>query len=198
MSLGVQSFVDREAASVGRLHKHETVIDDIARLRAAGIADINLDLIAGLPHQNAESWKYSLGQAVHRTCPMSAFTCLRLTKTRAWGANSSLEGQNTTRILCPDEDLVADFYEEACAELNRAGIRQYEISNFSRAGYESRHNLKYWTRQPYCGFGVDAHSMLCARDSANRSGAVFCVRFVGAIYRWKFDQCHSNFLGSGA
>jgi oxygen-independent coproporphyrinogen-3 oxidase len=63
----------------------------------------------------------------------------------------------------PDEDMVADFYEEACERLNRAGIRQYEISNFCHDGRESRHNLKYWTRQPYIGFGVDAHSMLFAQ-----------------------------------
>jgi len=60
----------------------------------------------------------------------------------------------------PDEDLVADLYEVACERLNAAEIRQYEISNFAQRGRESRHNLKYWTRQPYLGFGVDAHSML--------------------------------------
>jgi oxygen-independent coproporphyrinogen III oxidase len=72
----------------------------------------------------------------------------------------------------PDEDMVADFYEEACERLNRAGIRQYEISNFCREGYESRHNLKYWTRQPYIGFGVDAHSMLLAQ-----AGEMESIRF---------------------
>ncbi|HMK21174.1 MAG TPA: hypothetical protein VK466_02510, partial [Terriglobales bacterium] len=60
----------------------------------------------------------------------------------------------------PDEDLTADRYEMACEQLNAAGVAQYEISNFARGGFESRHNLKYWTRQPYLGFGVDAHSML--------------------------------------
>ena len=60
----------------------------------------------------------------------------------------------------PDEELTADFYEAACQRLNAAGVCQYEISNFARPGKESRHNLKYWTRQPYLGFGVDAHSML--------------------------------------
>jgi oxygen-independent coproporphyrinogen-3 oxidase len=60
VSLGVQSFVDQEAAAVGRLHKRATVLEDIARLRAAGIANINIDLIAGLPHQTAESWQHSL------------------------------------------------------------------------------------------------------------------------------------------
>jgi oxygen-independent coproporphyrinogen-3 oxidase len=60
----------------------------------------------------------------------------------------------------PDEEAMADFYIDACERLPSAGIVQYEISNFARAGFESRHNLKYWTRQPYFGFGVDAHSML--------------------------------------
>jgi oxygen-independent coproporphyrinogen-3 oxidase len=60
----------------------------------------------------------------------------------------------------PDEELTADMYEVACERLNPAGVRQYEISNFARNGHQSRHNLKYWTRQPYLGFGVDAHSML--------------------------------------
>ena len=64
----------------------------------------------------------------------------------------------------PDDDLTADFYETACERLNAAGIEQYEISNFAREGFESRHNLKYWTRQPYLGFGVDAHSMLVSRN----------------------------------
>src|SRR5262249_9196243 len=60
----------------------------------------------------------------------------------------------------PDEELTADLYEMACEQLNGAGVAQYEISNFARAGFESRHNLKYWAREPYFGFGVDAHSML--------------------------------------
>jgi oxygen-independent coproporphyrinogen III oxidase len=70
----------------------------------------------------------------------------------------------------PKEDDVADFYELACERLNAAGIAQYEISNFARPGHESKHNLKYWTRQPYIGFGVDAHSML-------RRGGLEAVRF---------------------
>ena len=65
----------------------------------------------------------------------------------------------------PDDDLTADLYVAACERLEAAGIKQYEISNFARAGFESRHNLKYWTRQPYLGFGVDAHSMLYATEA---------------------------------
>jgi oxygen-independent coproporphyrinogen-3 oxidase len=65
--------------------------------------------------------------------------------------------------------MTADFYETACERLNAAGIKQYEISNFAREGFESRHNLKYWTRQPYLGFGVDAHSMLPSRNGEAES-----------------------------
>ncbi len=166
VSLGVQSFVDREAASVGRLHKRETVIDDIARLRVSGITNINLDLIAGLPHQNRESWIYSLEQAVASEVPHVSIYMLEVDEDSRLGRELMAGGTKYHAHFVPDDDMVADFYEEACAELNRAGIDQYEISNFSPAGRESRHNLKYWTRQPYFGFGVDAHSMLCARESA--------------------------------
>jgi oxygen-independent coproporphyrinogen-3 oxidase len=77
----------------------------------------------------------------------------------------------------PDDDLTADFYETACERLNTAGIEQYEISNFARKGFESRHNLKYWTRQPYLGFGVDAHSMLPVSPHLRAEAPVDSVRF---------------------
>ncbi len=123
VSLGVQSFVDQEAAAVGRLHKRTTVLEDISRLRAAGITNINVDLIAGLPHQTAESWNVSLEETIATGVPHVSVYMLEV-----------------------DEDS--------------RGVPQYEISNFARQGFQSRHNLKYWTRQPYFGFGVDAHSML--------------------------------------
>jgi oxygen-independent coproporphyrinogen-3 oxidase len=72
----------------------------------------------------------------------------------------------------PDEDLTADLFLAACERLEKAGVRQYEISNFARDGHQSRHNLKYWTRQPYLGFGVDAHSMLRVSDTADEVRAV--------------------------
>src|SRR5207302_2916624 len=78
-------------------------------------------------------------------------------------------GQKYHAHFVPDEDLTADMYEIACERLNDAGIAQYEISNFARAGWESKHNLKYWTRQPYLGFGLDAHSMLRADGEGNAS-----------------------------
>ena len=160
VSLGVQSFVDEEAASVGRLHKRDTTLDDISRLRAAGITNINIDLIAGLPHQTAESWKKSLQETIASGGPHVSVYMLEVDEDSRLGRELIAGGTRYHAHFVPDEEAVADFYLAACEALDGAGVVQYEISNFSRAGFESRHNLKYWTRQPYLGFGVDAHSML--------------------------------------
>jgi len=162
VSLGVQSFVDAEAAAVGRLHKRATVLDDIARLRAAGIMNINIDLIAGLPHQTAESWQQSLDETLGTGAPHVSVYMLEVDEDSRLGREVMAGGTRYHAHFVPDEDAVADFYLAACERLGAAGVAQYEISNFARAGAESRHNLKYWTRQPYLGFGVDAHSMLAA------------------------------------
>src|SRR3984893_11993479 len=164
VSLGVQSFVDHEAVSVGRLHNRETVMDDISRLRAAGISNINIDLIAGLPYQIAETWKHSLDQVIACEVPHVSTYMLEVDEESRLGREVIAGGTRYHAHFVPNDDLVADFYEKACEKLNHEGIRQYEISNFSREGYESRHNLKYWARTPYLGFGVDAHSMLGTRN----------------------------------
>jgi oxygen-independent coproporphyrinogen III oxidase len=160
VSLGVQSFVDQEAASVGRLHKRATVLEDIARLRAAGITNINVDLIAGLPHQTAESWEFSLAEAIASGGPHVSVYMLEVDEDSRLGRELLAGGTRYHAHFVPDEEAMADSYLEACERLASAGIAQYEISNFAREGFESRHNSKYWTRLPYFGFGVDAHSML--------------------------------------
>ena len=160
VSLGVQSFVDKEAASVGRLHKRETVLTDIEQIRAAGVAEINIDLIAGLPHQSAETWKFSLEEAIACDAPHVSVYMLEVDEDSRLGRELIAGGTKYHAHHVPNEDLTADLYLMACDRLDQAGIRQYEISNFARPGHESRHNLKYWRRKPYLGFGVDAHSML--------------------------------------
>jgi oxygen-independent coproporphyrinogen-3 oxidase len=160
VSLGVQSFVDAEAVAVGRLHKRATVLDDIARLRAAGIANINIDLIAGLPHQTAESWQESLAETLVTGASHVSVYMLEVDEDSRLGREVIAGGTRYHAHFVPDEEATADFYVAACQSLEANGIMQYEISNFARPGSESRHNLKYWTRQPYLGFGVDAHSML--------------------------------------
>jgi oxygen-independent coproporphyrinogen III oxidase len=167
VSLGVQSFVDAEAAAVGRLHKRATVLDDIARLRAAGITNINVDLIAGLPHQTPQSWKKSRTEAIATGVPHVSVYMLEVDEDSRLGRELIAGGTRYHAHFVPDEDATADSYLAACEVLEGAGVAQYEISNFARPGFESRHNLKYWTRQPYLGFGVDAHSMLPSTASAS-------------------------------
>jgi len=169
VSLGVQSFVDKEASSVARLHTREKTLSDIDRLRKAGISNINVDLIAGLPHQTRESWEYSLEQAIATGVPHVSVYMLEVDEDSRLGRELIAGGTKYHAHFVPDDDLTADFYEAACERLNAAGIEQYEISNFAREGYESQHNLKYWTRQPYLGFGVDAHSMLPAANGQAES-----------------------------
>ncbi len=148
VSLGVQSFVDAEAAAVGRLHKRVTVMEEIARLRAAGIANINIDLIAGLPHQNAESWQVSLAETVATGVPHVSVYMLEVDEDSRLGRELIAGGTRFHAHFVPGDNAVVDFYLEACEKLEAAGVNQYEISNFARAGFLSRHNLKYWTRQP--------------------------------------------------
>jgi oxygen-independent coproporphyrinogen-3 oxidase len=165
VSLGVQSFVDQEAAAVGRLHNREKVLEDIARLRWAGVANINIDLIAGLPHQTADSWEFSLAETIASGAPHVSVYMLEVDEDSRLGRELLAGGTRYHAHFVPDEEAMADFYLIASERLEAAGIAQYEISNFSRADFEARHNLKYWTRQPYFGFGVDAHSMLSSASA---------------------------------
>ncbi len=169
LSLGVQSFVDQEAQSVGRLHTRSIVLDEIRRLREAGLGNINIDLIAGLPHQTAESWAFSVSETIATGVPHVSVYMLEVDEDSRLGRELIAGGARYHAHFVPDEDATAEFYEQACEMLASAGITQYEISNFARAASpsqnnQSRHNLKYWTRQPYLGFGVDAHSFLAVDD----------------------------------
>ena len=170
VSLGVQSLVDAEAAAVGRLHRRATTLEDIGRLRAAGITNINIDLIAGLPHQTTQSWKYSVQETIATGVAHVSVYMLEIDEDSRLGRELMAGGTRYHAHFVPNEDAVADSYLVACETLEAAGVAQYEISNFARPGFESRHNLKYWTRQPYLGFGVDAHSML--RSSTHSAQAV--------------------------
>ena len=173
VSLGVQSFVDQEAQAVGRLHNRAKVLEEIARLRQAGLDNINIDLIAGLPHQTAESWTFSLSETIATGVPHVSVYMLEVDEDSRLGRELIAGGTRYHAHFVPGEEATADFYLQACDSLNTNGIAQYEISNFARRDSDSHHNLKYWTRQPYLGFGVDAHSMLFAGDQPS----VNAIRF---------------------
>jgi oxygen-independent coproporphyrinogen-3 oxidase len=160
ISFGVQSFVDRETAAVGRLHNEQQCEAELARVRAAGVHEINIDLIAGLPHQTAESWRYSVEQAIASGVPHLSVYMLEVDDESRLGREMLEQGTRYGASSVPSEDETADWYQKACTAFRAAGVEQYEISNFARPGHQSRHNLKYWQRQAYMGFGLDAHSML--------------------------------------
>ncbi len=177
VSLGVQSFVDRESRAVGRLHTAADCFNELDRLAAAGIRNRNVDLIAGLPHQSTESWAVSLDAAIGSGAEHISVYMLEVDEDSRLGrevnvvrAESQLAvlGQHVkySAGMVPADDAVADMYAQACASLQAAGVEQYEISNFARPGFASRHNRKYWTRAPYIGFGLDAHSMLSMRGTS--------------------------------
>jgi oxygen-independent coproporphyrinogen-3 oxidase len=182
VSLGVQSFVDQECSSVGRLHSRAVTLDDIARLRIAGIGNIGIDLIAGLPHQTEQSWDYSLSETLATGVPHVSVYMLEVDEDSRLGSELLAGGARYHAHFVPDEDLTADLYLAAGERLEKGGVHQYEISNFARSVAhgiglrDSRHNLKYWNRQPYLGFGVDAHSMLIADDALTGEG-IEAVRF---------------------
>jgi oxygen-independent coproporphyrinogen-3 oxidase len=166
ISFGVQSFVDAEAATVGRTHTAAIALAEVARVRGAGVPAVNVDLIAGLPHQTEDSWRYSLETAVGSGAGHVSVYMLEVDEDSRLGREVLAGGVRYHAHFVPDDEHTADLYLAACEYLDAAGVRQYEISNFARKGAESQHNLRYWLRQPYIGFGLDAHSMLSRSDAA--------------------------------
>jgi oxygen-independent coproporphyrinogen-3 oxidase len=167
-SLGVQSLVDAEARSSGRMHNRAVVETDLQRLRTAGITNLNVDLIAGLAGQTAVSFEESLKALVDSGIPHASVYMLEVDEDSHLGSRYHAE-------LVPDDDTIARMYERAIEQLDAAGLLQYEISNFARPGFESCHNLRYWQRRPYLGVGLDASSMLrynptLAAETATRQG----------------------------
>ena len=158
VSFGVQSFVEKELRRTGRTHTAALVSAEMAMLHAAGISNINIDLIAGLSAQTEASWRESLDW-VERLAPehVSVYM-LEVDEDSRLGKEMLLGGVRYGALDTPSDEATADFYELAVERLAGLGIARYEISNFARPGMESRHNLKYWTLQPYAGFGADAHS----------------------------------------
>ncbi len=168
ISLGVQSFVDRESAAVGRSHTERDCIREILRLQAAGVADVGADLIAGLPYQTTASWQHSLDVATSIGLAHLSVYMLEVDEDSRLGREVMAGGQRFHAHGVPADESSAEFYETACAWLPKHGFPQYEISNFAPTAHRSRHNRKYWLRAPYIGFGLDAHSMLLRANGAVR------------------------------
>lgn len=158
LSIGAQSFDDRELRPVGRLHSGTDTVEQIRRARAAGFENISLDLIAGLPHQSEASWLRNLRQTLDLVPEHVSVYLFEVDEKSRLGNEVLRHGTRFHAGEVPGEDFMADAYEQAQEVLSGAGYVQYEISNFARSGFESRHNRKYWRLDPYLGIGAGAHS----------------------------------------
>lgn len=167
VSLGVQSFVQKEIRRTGRRHSAAEVAEEIRILRQSGIRNFNVDLIAGLSGQDEPGWRESLAWIERLHPPHVSVYMLEVDDDSRLGRKMMARGSRYGAAETPDEDEVANFYEIAVERLSALGIARYEISNFARSGWESRHNLKYWNLEPYAGFGADAHSFDGRARTAN-------------------------------
>jgi oxygen-independent coproporphyrinogen-3 oxidase len=170
VSLGVQSFVDAEAHASGRLHSRTTVEAELQRLRGAGITNLNVDLIAGLAGQTAASWEDSLDVLIDSGVPHASIYMLEVDEDSRLGREMLAGGLRYRAGLVPNDDAITRMYDRAIERLEIAGLHQYEISNFSRDGFQSEHNLRYWERRPYLGVGLDASSALALHAAASGTG----------------------------
>lgn len=158
LSIGAQSFDDRELRSVGRLHSADETRTLIRSARGAGFDNISLDLIAGLPHQTTMSWNSSVQSAIAQRPQHVSVYLFEIDEKSRLGSEVLRHGARYHAGAIPDEDFMADAYELAREQLRQEGYLQYEISNFAVPGRESIHNRKYWQLKPYLGLGAGAHS----------------------------------------
>ena len=153
LSLGVQAADDDLLRRIGRIHTWEQVLEAVAAARMAKLENLSLDLIYGLPGQTMAAWQETLRAAAALEPQHISCYGLKLEEgTPLW--------QQRDTLPLPDDDAQADMYLWTVSYLAEHGYAQYEISNFARPGFESRHNLKYWTLSEYAGFGPGAHSDL--------------------------------------
>jgi oxygen-independent coproporphyrinogen-3 oxidase len=158
VSLGAQSFNDRELQSAGRMHRRADIVEAARMLRAAGFRNLSADLIAGLPYQTHATWEESVRALLGLRPEHISIYMLEIDESSHLGKESLVGGKRYSAPAIPPDDAIAEFYESACARLAADGYDHYEISNWSLPGRRSRHNLKYWRRELYLGFGAGAHS----------------------------------------
>ncbi len=151
LSFGAQSFDDGELQMVGRTHSAEEAREAVRTARAAGFANVSIDLIAGLPEQKMETWRRNLEEAFALAPDHLSVYLLELYKDAPL-----LHRINRGELRAIDDELTVAMYFALMDEAERRGFEHYEISNWARPGFESRHNLKYWTGAPYWAFGVSA------------------------------------------
>lgn len=161
-SFGVQTFNDRALKLLARAHDANDARETYRILRQAGYENISFDLIAGLPVQTLNDWKRNVSEAIKLSPEHVSLYLLEIHE-----GTPLAEQVRSGRRPSPDDELAAEMYETMCERLAAAGYEQYEISNFSRPGFESRHNSKYWQLEPVYGFGNSSHSFDGVQRYAN-------------------------------
>jgi oxygen-independent coproporphyrinogen-3 oxidase len=158
VSMGAQSFDPAVLRALERLHQPESVRRAFADGRAAGYANLNLDLIYGAVGESLESWRRTLEETIALAPEHVSAYALTIEPATPLGRKVAAGS-----VPAPDPDLQADMFDVACELLGNAGYAHYEVSNWSKPGFECRHNLGYWERRPYLGLGAGAHSSRDAR-----------------------------------
>jgi oxygen-independent coproporphyrinogen-3 oxidase len=184
VSLGVQSFADAELRATGRRHRRAEVYQAVENFRRADFSNISMDLIAGLPCQTEESWRQSLAELLAIAPEHISIYLLEADEGSTLGREMLHGGVRFNAKRVPSDDEMAGFYEYACEVLDRAGYEHYEISNWARltgkgeSSLRSHHNLKYWRREPYMGFGAGAHSF---DGTVRRSNTESVMEYLAAM-----------------
>ena len=151
VSLGVQTFNDRMLKQIGRSHSEKDIYENIANLKKAGFDNISIDLIYALPKQTMEDVKTNVAKAIALDIPHMSLYSLILENHTVF-----MNRMRRGKLPLPKENLEAEMFDYIIAELGKAGFEHYEISNFSKPGFESRHNLMYWDNAEYYGIGAGA------------------------------------------
>ncbi|HBT46507.1 MAG TPA: coproporphyrinogen III oxidase [Peptococcaceae bacterium] len=173
LSLGAQAFKEGLLRAMGRAHGVGDIYEAFTWARRAGFANINLDLIYGLPGQSSEDWEDTLDRALELEPEHLSVYGLELAPDTPWGRSYS-QG----RLALPDEQEVVDMYWRAREKIRGVGYEHYEISNFARPGFQCRHNLTYWENRPYLGLGAGAASHWGNRRWQNLS---YLESYCGAV-----------------
>lgn len=171
LSFGVQSFDEKLLKKLGRIHSLRDIYRSIDLARSAGFTNISIDLMFRLPGQSMDQLEDSVEKAVKLDLPHLSAYSLTI---EAGTVYDKLYQKN--RLSLPDEDMEADMFQLLIDRLTAAGYRQYEISNFARPGYESRHNLTYWRNEEYYGFGAGAHGYVKGVRYMNVNGVTAYIK----------------------
>ncbi len=177
LSIGVQSFCNDELSILGRIHNEAEAEQAIELSRKAGFKNISLDLIYGIPNKDSDidlnrikNWQYSLKKAL-KFCP-EHLSLYELTYEEGTKITNAIKNKG---LFAPNEEVIKEMYYLGIDILKQHGYRQYEISNFSKEGFQCLHNLNYWDRGEYIGIGAGAHSFFDKKRSANFSDILLYI-----------------------